>query len=65
FRDGQKVTLDKLKAMGIVGEECTSYSVTSGSRLTTPLIICANEFSMPAIKMIALTGGRAIQLRQL
>lgn len=64
FADGQRVTLDALKRKGIVGAECNGYCVTGGNRLTKPLIVAANEFSTVAVKMIVLTGGRAILLEQ-
>jgi len=62
FLDGQKVTLDKLKKKGLVSEECNGYTITSGERLSKPLYVVADDFSMPAIKMIVLTGGRAVKL---
>ncbi len=65
FQDGNRVTLEKLKKVGLVSEDCTGYTVTAGQRLTKPLIIVANDFTLPAVKMITLTGGRAIKLNQL
>ena len=65
FQDGNRVTLEKLKKVGLVSEECTGYTVTAGHRLTKPLIIVANDFTLPAVKMITLTGGRAIKLNQI
>jgi len=64
FQDGNRVTLEKLKKVGLVSEDCTGYTVTAGQRLTKPLIIVANDFTLPAVKMITLTGGRAIKLNQ-
>ncbi len=64
FQDGNRVTLEKLKKVGLVSEECTGYTVTAGQRLTKPLIIVANDFTLPAVKMITLTGGRAIKLNK-
>ena len=64
FQDGNRVTLEKLKKVGLVSEDCTGYTVTAGHRLTKPLIIVANDFTLPAVKMITLTGGRAIKLNQ-
>ncbi len=65
FQDGNRVTLEKLKKVGLVSEECTGYTVTAGHRLTKPLIIVANDFTLPAVKMITLTGGRAIKLTKI
>ncbi len=64
FQDGNRVTLEKLKKVGLVSEECTGYAVTAGQRLTKPLIIVANDFKLSAVKMITLTGGRAIKLNK-
>ncbi len=64
FQDGNRVTLEKLKKVGLVSEECTGYTVTAGQRLTKPLIIVANDFTLPAVKMITLTGGRAIKINK-
>ena len=64
FQDGNRVTLEKLKKVGLVSEECTGYTVTAGQRLTKPLIIVANDFKLSAVKMITLTGGRAIKLNK-
>ena len=65
FQDGNRVTLEKLKKVGLVSDECTGYTVTAGHRLTKPLIIVANDFTLPAVKMITLTGGRAIRLNKI
>ncbi|MCM1393394.1 MAG: uL15 family ribosomal protein [[Eubacterium] siraeum] len=64
FQDGNRVTLEKLRKLGLVSEDCTGYTVTADKRLTKPLIIVANDFTLPAVKLIALTGGRAIRLTQ-
>ncbi|MDE7373485.1 MAG: uL15 family ribosomal protein, partial [Clostridia bacterium] len=64
FQDGNRVTLEKLKRLGLVSEECTGYTVVADKRLTKPLIIVANDFTLPAVKMIALTGGRVIRLNR-
>ena len=65
FQDGNRVTLEKLKKVGLVSEECTGYTVTAGQRITKPLIIVANDFTLPAVKMITLTGGRAIKINKI
>jgi ribosomal protein L15 len=62
FLDGNKVTLDKLKKKGIIPEECNGYYLTAGKRLSKPLYVIADEISPSAVKMIVLTGGRAIEL---
>jgi hypothetical protein len=62
FLDGQKVTLEKLKKKGLIPDICDGYCVTTGERLTKPLYVVADDFSYAAIKMIVLTGGRAIRI---
>ncbi|MDE7372593.1 MAG: uL15 family ribosomal protein, partial [Clostridia bacterium] len=65
FQDGNRVTLEKLRKVGLVSEACTGFNVVADKRLTKPLIIVANDFTLPAVKMIALTGGRVIKLSQI
>jgi hypothetical protein len=62
FLDGNKVTLQKLKKKELVPEDCNGYTVTAGTRLSKPLYVIADDISLPAVKMITLTGGRAIKL---
>jgi hypothetical protein len=64
FLDGQKVTLEKLIKKGLVPDDSDGYSITAGSRLTKPLYILADEYSYAAVKMIVLTGGRAIRIER-
>jgi len=64
FLDGQRITLDRLKKKGLVSEDCNGIRIIAGSRISKPLAIHANEFTLPAVKMIVLTGGRAVQLVQ-
>ncbi|MCM1306451.1 MAG: uL15 family ribosomal protein [Firmicutes bacterium] len=65
FQDGNRVTLEKLRKLGLVSEDCTGYTVTADKRLTKPLIIVANDFTLTAVKLIVLTGGRAIRLEKI
>jgi ribosomal protein L18E len=62
FLDGQRITLDKLKKKQLVPEECNGVKITGGTRLTKPLYVVADEYTQEAVKMIVLTGGRAIKL---
>jgi len=64
FLDGQRITLDRLKKKGLVSEDCNGIRIVAGSRISKPLAIHANEFTLSAVKMIVLTGGRAVQLVQ-
>ena len=62
FLDGQRVNLKALKRAGLVKAEANGFTVTGGGILSKPLIVESNGFSETAVKMIVLTGGRAIQL---
>jgi hypothetical protein len=62
FLDGNKVTLAKLKKKELVPEDCNGFTVTAGKRLTKPLYVIADGISPAAVKMIVLTGGRAVKL---
>jgi hypothetical protein len=62
FLDGNKVTVEKLRKKGIVPEDCNGYYLIAGKRLSKPLYVIADDISPVAVKMIALTGGRAIKL---
>ena len=65
FQDGNRVTIEKLRKVGLVSADCTAYTVSAGQRLTKPLIIVAHDFTREAVKMIALTGGRIIKIHQI
>ncbi len=54
------VNLEILKAHELAAPEATSLSIVAEGVLRKPLMIEANEFSVTAVKMISLTGGRAV-----
>jgi ribosomal protein L18E len=62
FLDGQKVNIDRLKKKGLIPEDSNGIRIIAGTRLTKPLYVVADEFSLDAVKMIVLTGGRVIRL---
>jgi hypothetical protein len=62
FLDGNRVTLEKLKKKGLMSDDCNGYCITAGERLSKPLYVVADDISPAAVKMIVLTGGRAIKL---
>ncbi len=61
FSSGQRVDINRLKEKGLVDEDSAYLKVLGGGRLDKALSIYANEFSLSAVKMIALTGGQAIK----
>ena len=64
FREGEKVDLAALQAKGLVDKKATAYKVLARGSLDKSLTIEANAFSLPAVKMIALTGGRVVKIRK-
>ena len=62
FADRSYVSLDSLKIVGLVPPDTTYLTVVAGGKLDRHLMVEANEFSKRATRMLALTGGRAIEL---
>ena len=60
FKDGDTVTLNTLKEMKLVGANVGHVKVLARGRLDKSLTVVAQDFSSAAMKMILLTGGRAI-----
>lgn len=56
---GEKVTLPTLKEKGLVAKNVGYVKVLARGTLDKPLIVEAQDFSLQAVKMIALTGGKA------
>ncbi len=63
FKAGQVVTLDKLKAKGLVNKKIKRIKVLADGVLNKPLMVKAHGFSIQAIKMIELTGGTVVKLK--
>ncbi len=57
------VNLAILKECGIVDASGESLVIEGGDVLRKPLMIEANSFTTEALKMIALAGGRAVEVR--
>ena len=57
------VNLSILIQQGIVGQNTTHIAVHARGVLRKPLMVEADEFSAEAVKMLSLTGGRAILIR--
>ncbi len=62
YASGERITLARLKADGLVPKKTRSLKILAHGRLTKPLTIEANRFSLTAVKMILLTGGTPVQL---
>ena len=60
FSEGDTVTLNSLKAMRLVSNNVGHVKILARGTLDKPLTIVAQDFSSAAVKMILLTGGKAI-----
>lgn len=61
FLSGQRVDINRLKEKKLVPEDAAYLKVLGGGVLDKALSVYANEFSLCAVKMIALAGGQAIK----
>ena len=64
FPDGVRVNLAALKRKRLVAEDATGFRVVGKNTLERSLVVTANAFNTNALKMILLTGGRAIVLTE-
>ena len=62
FAAGETVTLGALKKRGLAPQKAGSLKVLARGMLDKPLIVEADDFSPDAVKMIVLTGGKAVRL---
>ena len=60
FAAGETVTLNSLKKKGLLPHAVGHVKVLARGRLDKPLTVMAQGFSASAVKMIVLTGGKAI-----
>ena len=61
FSAGETVTLDAVKAKGLVPQSAEAYKVLARGYIDKPLTVEAQDFSLDAVKMLVLTGGRAVR----
>ena len=59
---GETVDLASLKAKGLVDPRAKSVKVLATGKINKPLTVKAQVFSATAVKMIVLTGGKAIKV---
>ena len=62
FNPGDRVDVNTLKEKGIISDEVAYIKIIGGGIINKPLSVYANEFSMSAVKMIALSGGEATKI---
>lgn len=61
FPAGARITIDSLRENSIIPSNVNYIKVLANGILDKPLIVEADDFSLQAVKMIALTGGRVIR----
>ena len=58
-KDGDTVTIESLKSKNIVTKKADKIKVLARGVMTKRLTVVADKFSIQAVKMIGLAGGRA------
>ena len=61
FAAGDTVDIDILKEKKLIPKTADSVKILARGILDKPLTVIADDFSVDAVKMIVLTGGKAIQ----
>lgn len=61
FEAGDRVDINSLKDKGLVPKDAGQIKVVGGGRIDKSLTVYANDFTLSAVKMIALSGGQAIK----
>lgn len=62
FTDGERVDINILKSKGLLSDNTAYLKVLARGSIDKPLSVYANDFSLSAVKMIALTGGEAVKV---
>lgn len=61
FSCGDTVDVNRLKEMSLIPYDTAYIKVLARGMIDKPLKVYANDFSLSAVKMIALTGGEAVR----
>lgn len=61
FDVGERIDINSLKTKKLISEDTSYIKVLARGSIDKPLFVYANDFSLTAVKMIALTGGEAIK----
>lgn len=61
YEAGDYVTVEGLRSKGIIAKDVQLVKILAKGSINKPLIIEADDFSLTAVKMIVLTGGRVIR----
>ena len=59
FEDGDVVNVDTLKAKHLISSKVVRVKVLARGVMTKKLTVVASKFSLQAVKMITLAGGKA------
>ena len=59
FEPGERIDVNILKERGLVPADTAYIKILASGVIDKPLVVLANDFSLAAVKMIALTGGEA------
>ena len=62
FEAGERVDINALKSKSLIPYDTGYVKVLARGIIDKPLYVYANDFSLAAVKMIALTGGKAIKV---
>ena len=62
FSSGERVDVNSLKKRGLISPDTAYIKVLGGGSIDKPLMVYANDFSLSAVKMIALTGGKVTKV---
>jgi len=65
FSEGDSVDINSMKEKGLISRDAVYVKVLGGGIIDKPLSVKANAFSLSAVKMIALTGGRSERVRSI
>ena len=63
FEANDVITLSLLKERGLMSKRCGRVKILAHGTLNKPLTIKAESYSIQAIKMIELTGGKVVILK--
>ena len=62
FSEGERVDVNSLKEKGLIPKDTAYIKILARGIIDKPLNVYANDFSLAAVKMIALSGGKAIKI---
>jgi ribosomal protein L18E len=65
FSEGETVDINSMKQKEIISKDAVYVKVLGGGVIDKALTVKANAFSLSAVKMIALTGGKAVRVRSI